>query len=164
MTSTIRIVAVVIGALGMHACAGSDDLALSEQNQEERIEIHACQVGYIQVGDGEDMVCVDPWEDWGAPGDNSGGRYGGGESTPGGGGGTQTEPRPVPRMDCSELRGQPCEDCCYHNFMWVDGGECRKIRDKDARRLCWINAGHINAACNALCHRDRLGPLPTGTP
>ena len=82
----------------------------------EVIEVHGCRPGTLQLGEGEDMVCIDPNDPWdghdGGEGPPGGGPSGGGPSQ-GGGGGTppkrppkpppkEPPPKPLPYRDCTE--------------------------------------------------------------
>src|SRR6266516_1410431 len=70
----------------------------------EVIEVEGCRPGLLQLGEGEDMVCIDPNDPWagGGGGDGGGGPPGGGSSgsgPSGGGGGTPPKrpPKPPPK-------------------------------------------------------------------
>ncbi|WHZ25535.1 MAG: hypothetical protein OJF51_000330 [Nitrospira sp.] len=51
-------------------------------SDEGPIEVHACRAGFIQIGEGANMVCVDPADPFGTRGHDGGGSGSGG---PGGG-------------------------------------------------------------------------------
>lgn len=133
------------------ACVDSDGLDLSSQEQAERIEIHACQPGYIEVGEGDDIVCVDPWH---GGGDGGGGGGVGGEREPSGGGGGIPPSRrpPIPeREDCSGLNHEECYACCDRNLERVDGERCRRIRSPEERATCWSEAEETLGRCQRAC-------------
>jgi hypothetical protein len=71
--------------IGIAACVDSEDPALTEQQQAETIEVHGCQPGYIEIGEGRNKTCVEPW--WGEGGGGGGGPVGGEREPSGGGGG-----------------------------------------------------------------------------
>lgn len=62
--------ALLIGLVSLHACVESDDPAVAEQQQDERIEVHGCRPGTVELGEGDDFICIDPWDGidpgWGA--------------------------------------------------------------------------------------------------
>ena len=71
----------------------------------EVIEVEGCRPGLIQLGEGENMVCIDPF---GGSHDGEGGPPGGGPSggEPSGGSGGRTPPKPkTPGHYCSEKEG-----------------------------------------------------------
>ena len=157
--------------VALHACAGSDDSGVAEKQQDEIIEVHACQPGYIEVGDSDTRVCVDPWHgDGGGGPDPTGGGPGREPSTPGGGG-TPTPSPPPPggpgpkpdRKQCRpELGEEGCLACCYYNHDQVDGWECRKKgrRSKKAEEKCWREAAQELGRCQRIdCNRLGIPPI-----
>ena len=82
----------------------------------EVIEVEGCRPGLIQLGEGENMVCIDPNDPFGGGHDGGGGPSGGGPSDTGGGG---SPPKPPPKPPkkikcecspgCAEKGGDPCK-------------------------------------------------------
>ena len=69
--------------LAIGACVAADDPEVGTRRQDERIDVHGCRPGTIEVGEGADFTCKeDPWPWPGGwptgPGDV------GGERSPGG--------------------------------------------------------------------------------
>jgi hypothetical protein len=62
----------------------------------EVIEVHGCRPGHLQLGEGDDMVCIDPQDPFPGPGGGDGPGVGPGAG-PTGGGGTQARPPRRPR-------------------------------------------------------------------
>jgi hypothetical protein len=69
-TSRRTILAQMIGSI-------SPALGISDEGP---IEVHSCRPGFLQIGEGANMVCVDPRDPFG-----TGGHEGAGETGPGGG-------------------------------------------------------------------------------
>ena len=158
--------AVVLVLTSLYACVGYEEDISEQQQAEERIEVHSCRPGWLEVGD----VCIDPWHGGGS----GGGGGGGGEERrpggPGGGGGgcmglgcgTGGPGRKPDRKQCGpELGVDGCLDCCYYNYDKVDGWVCRKKRkDSDAERRCWEMANDGLSKCQRDdCDRHGI-PVP----
>jgi hypothetical protein len=56
----IKIIRIPMLLVALGACMDPADPATTEQEQDETIEVHGCRPGYIDVGEGDDMVCIDP--------------------------------------------------------------------------------------------------------
>jgi hypothetical protein len=160
----MRKFAVTIGLVALQACASSDVPGLTEKQQDEVIEVHGCQPGYIEVGDGEDRVCVDPWHGDGPDPADGGGRGGREPSTPGGGGNTQPQPpppqppkpRPTPHEDCSDYdHPADCKECCERNYWNIDVPECQQHPSS----LCWETAILVYGKCKHDCEPKKK-PCP----
>jgi len=83
----------------------------------EVINVEGCRPGFIQLGEGDNMVCIDPNDPFHRGGGSSGFSTGGG-----GGGGTGTQAhRPPPRSHPTRPRpqGQP-----YGVFTMADADSC----------------------------------------
>jgi hypothetical protein len=84
----MRKLLLAIGLASLCACFDAGDPGVSSSQQDETIEVHACQPGYLEIGDGDTRICVDPWHGDGDQNGGEPGRQPGSEpSTPGGGGG-----------------------------------------------------------------------------
>ena len=141
------------------ACTDPEDFATSEQSQAELIEIVECRPGFLTLGEGVNTVCI-PDPAWDAA-DRSGrlepdlSDRSGGPGSDHGADDTSTNADSKPaRMDCSGLDREDCYACCYYNYDEVDGWECRKLRNRVSRKLCWIDAGIVLGACQAACPPD----------
>lgn len=165
-SSAWRIPVILLALLAANACIASDDLALSEQGQAEIIQVSACQPGYLEIGEGHDMVCIDPWPGGGWGGGGGGGGERGPDGPRGGGGGEGGGPGPKPdRKQCGPEMGlDKCLDCCLYNNMYVDGWECNRKRSKKAQAECWVRANEELSRCQVeTCGRDRP-IITTGVP
>jgi hypothetical protein len=160
-----RTIGALLTGLALTACMNSDDPGLAEQQQAEIIEVHACQPGYIEVGDGRDLVCIDPWDRGGGGGGGLGGGGGpagpvGGEREPtGGGGGADPNPIPTPRGCTVEADHERCYACCDWNVDKVWGERCRRLPRRE-RRTCWEDAERRRGDCQRWCP----GPIITVAP
>jgi hypothetical protein len=121
--------------LGITACL--DQPTISEQQQDERIEVHGCRPGLVQIGD----ECIDP-----APGGGGAGGGSGGEREPrgpgtGGGGGTGHTMDPEPdrnkdRKSCFDWCSWDWRQCikeCDHMYpdpRWNERNRCKRSCDQ----------------------------------
>lgn len=67
------------------ACTDDPEPAHRELQFAEIVDVHGCRPGTWEVGEGDNMTCIDPWHGGGGGGGSPGG--GGGERSPGGPGG-----------------------------------------------------------------------------
>ncbi len=88
-------------------------------SDEGPIEVHSCRPGFVQIGEGQNMVCVDPTDPFGTRGHDGGG--------PGGGDGVPT--------DTGGGEGSPEEahGCNYKQIQAPQAGPCLEQMEKDAR-------------------------------
>jgi len=89
----------------------------------ERIEVEGCRPGFLQLGEGENMVCIDPFDPFGTGGHDGGGgpepSDGGGGGKGSGGGGTEPpppKPKPPKNTNC-ECQASGCDPT---NCRWKD--------------------------------------------
>src|SRR5215472_8887472 len=75
--------------------------------RDEEIEVHSCRPGYIQLGEGPNMVCIDPGDPFGTRGHEGPGEVGPGpgEPTSRGGGG-----KPKLKNGCTDKQIQSESD------------------------------------------------------
>jgi hypothetical protein len=142
----------------LQACTVSEEPATSEQEQAEVIEVHGCRPGFWQLDDG---TCIEPPRGGGGGPGPTGGERGPGERGPGagggggGGGGDRAHRRPIPSpRDCTvETDHEACMQCCDWNVDKVWGERCRRIpeRNREERRLCWIDAEQRRSECQRPC-------------
>jgi hypothetical protein len=81
----------------------------------EEIEVFGCRPGFIQIGEGANMVCVDPTDPFGTRGHDGGGpsNGGGGHGEPGGGSGSGDGPCPkAPKCVCHPACAEKAGDRC----------------------------------------------------
>ena len=88
--------ALLMGFSSLHACA-AEDPEVARLQQDERIEIHSCRPGTLELGDGADIICVEPWPGgmWPIGPDDVGHERSPGGGPGGGGGGGAPVGRPV---------------------------------------------------------------------
>ena len=158
----MRMLLLSIGLTSLCACFDAGDPGVTSIQQGEIIEVHACQPGYLEIGDGDARVCVDPWHGDGDQHGGGPGRQPGSEpSTPGGGGGTPPAPTPKPRPppireDCSDYDlPADCKACCERNYWDIDVPECQK----NPSSLCWETAILVYGHCDKSCEPKRK-PCP----
>jgi hypothetical protein len=153
----VQMVAIVVA---IQACVGADDPEVGERAQSERIEVHSCRPGTLELGEGDDMICVEPWPGgmWPRGPDDIGH-----ERTPigvpgsgGGGGGADPYPIPSPKDCTQEISHEACHACCDWNVDKVWGERCRRLpnRTKEQRKeraLCWETAERLRGECQREC-------------
>ncbi len=93
-------------------------------SDEGPIEVHSCRPGLVQIGEGQNMVCVDPLDPFGTGGHLGGGFPGSGG---GGGGGVPTDTG----GDGDELPPVPTHGCTYKQIRSKEAGPCIQQMQQD---------------------------------
>jgi len=89
---------------------------------DEGIEVHSCRPGFIQLGEGPNMVCIDPGDPFGTRGHEGPGETGPGRGEPTDGGRGGKRPKP-PKKDANG---------CYPEQIQSDAaGPCFVLINKD---------------------------------
>jgi hypothetical protein len=114
-------------------CTIEPALGISDEGP---IEVHSCRPGTVQIGEGQNMVCVDPSDPFGTRGHDGGGG-GGGDGVPTDGGGGERPPE--------ETHG-----CTYKQVQSPEADSCIKQMEKD------IKAG-LEFEHYLRCSRDKKG-------
>lgn len=148
---------ILVALSALHACVEPDDreqpqigVSVAEM-RDETIDVYGCRPGTIEVGEGHDMTCSDPWWYRGpaGPGPTGGERTPGG-GVRGGGGPAEGGAGPMIRMDPEPDRKKDfksCWDWCAWSWRqcrkecrskhpypdWDGYNQCMKTRCEDHR-------------------------------
>jgi hypothetical protein len=117
---------------------------------------------YGTLGSPVGMTAWDVWLVGVRPEPVAGFREADSDSSGCGGGGPG--PKPDRKVCGPELGVQACLDCCYYNYDHVDGWECRKKRNRKAKKDCWDKAIEAMSRCQVDdCNRHGIPPIITTT-
>ena len=102
----------------------------------EVIEVHGCRPGLLQLGEGEDMVCIDPSDPYGQDGGDGPGVGVPGGGGPGGGptgGGTAPPKRPPhgPRPPRGRFTAEDAVSCSVEQLNTPRGSACVDQAESD---------------------------------
>ena len=128
----------------------------------EVIEVGGCRPGFLQLGEGENMVCIDPNDPWGGGGDGGNGSSGGGSSGGGGGGGgtppkPTPKPHPKPTPKPSPTPKTPSHACTTNDF----GGNVDFVINAVSDCIEFMGTSNVYLWCfpnrQAMCCARKLG-------
>ena len=99
-----------------------DTIRLALGISDEGIEVHSCRPGFIQIGEGATMVCVDPTDPFGTRGHDGGG-------LPGNGGGVPTDSGGRPPRRPPQTHG-----CTSEQLQTEEAGRCIEKMQEDVKK------------------------------
>ncbi len=127
-------------------------------SDEGPIEVHSCRAGYLQIGEGENMRCVDPTDPFGTRGHDGGGLPSGGADDGETTGGFDTETPYDQTCTPKELQSKEARPCIDKLNKDVKAGkrphflQCRTENGKRIMECCQHNvrSGMIRRDCEEV--------------